>query len=83
MTYEKVNESNESLLPSSTDSDVEWRPKQQHRGWILTALNVVLFIVSLSLFTARFFDFRSMSEVEMMKKTSFYCTFVRLPVGYA
>ena len=81
MSFEKDNASNESLLGTDQDSQgTEWTPlKQRRQGWrsyIWVALNVLLFVISLGLFVAPLFGVSLESEMDRMRKTSFYCKFL-------
>lgn len=80
MSFEKDNASNESLLGTDQDSQgTEWTPLKRRQGWrshIWVALNVLLFIISLGLFVAPLFGVSLESEMDRMRKTSFYCKFL-------
>lgn len=77
MSFEKDNGSNESLLGIGRESKgTEWIPLNQGRSWrshIWVALNVLLFIISLSLFIAPYFGMSLESDMDRLRKTSFYC----------
>ncbi|KAI0388970.1 hypothetical protein F5Y17DRAFT_165315 [Xylariaceae sp. FL0594] len=55
--YEEVNQSEETLL-SHDESVAKWQEKQPLRGkrssWILTGFNIILFLISATLFAARY-----------------------------
>ncbi|KAF9779932.1 hypothetical protein IL306_001060 [Fusarium sp. DS 682] len=76
MTFKEDNGSDESLLGSERESDAsEWTPLNQRRSWrsyACVGLNVLLFFISLGLFTAVYFGFSSESDMDSIRKTSFY-----------
>ncbi|KAF5708073.1 hypothetical protein FMUND_10792 [Fusarium mundagurra] len=76
MSFKEDRGSDESLLGSDRESDeIEWtRPNQQQswrkRAWVI--LNLFLFLISLGLFVAASFKLTSESEMDYIRKTSFY-----------
>lgn len=78
MSFENDNGSNESLLSSEQEGkDIEWTtPLKKRSSWrshVWVGLNILLFIVSVSLFTAPYLGISLESEMDLMRKTSFYC----------
>ncbi|KAF5227968.1 hypothetical protein FANTH_14633 [Fusarium anthophilum] len=76
MSFKEDRGSDESLLGSERESDeIEWtRPSQRQnwrtRAWVV--LNLLLFLISLGLFVAASLRFNSESEMDSIRKTSFY-----------
>ncbi|KAF5964105.1 hypothetical protein FBULB1_12969 [Fusarium bulbicola] len=76
MSFKEDRGSDESLLGSERESDkIEWtRPSQRQnlrtRAWVV--LNLLLFLISLGLFVAASLRFNSESEMDYIRKTSFY-----------
>lgn len=82
MAYKKDNESSESLLDrdsrtEETNSTSKWQNQNQRRPWVWTVMNICLFITSISVYAAVYLKDGD-SEIERMKKCSFYCTFLYL-----
>ncbi len=77
MSFEKDNGSHESLLSSEQASeDVEWTPLNRRRNWrnyTYVGLNILLFCCSLFFFLAPTFGISLESEMERLRRTSFYC----------
>ncbi|KAG5789465.1 hypothetical protein H9Q69_011467 [Fusarium xylarioides] len=76
MSFKEDRGSDESLLGSERESDeIEWTRPHQRQSWRKHAwavLNLFLFLVSLGLFVAASFKFSSESEMDYIRKTSFY-----------
>lgn len=83
MRYEKIGSdtdvsSTENLLPEPHEHHYT-RPTAPSRLWPI--LNGLLFCASLGFFTLGYFQ-RYPSSFEMMKRTSFYCTFTSFPLSH-
>ncbi|KAF5968182.1 hypothetical protein FCOIX_11553 [Fusarium coicis] len=76
MSFKEDRGSDESLLGSDRESDeIEWTRPSQRQSWRKHAwagLNLLLFLVSLGLFGAASFRLSSESEMDYIRKTSFY-----------
>ncbi|KAI1028222.1 hypothetical protein LB504_012526 [Fusarium proliferatum] len=77
MSLKEDRGSDESLLGSDRESDeIEWTRPIQRQNWRRYAwviLNLLLFLLSLGLFVAASSRFSSESEMDYIRKTSFYC----------
>ncbi|KAF4454916.1 hypothetical protein F53441_2655 [Fusarium austroafricanum] len=76
MSFKEDHGSDESLLGSDRDSEtIDWTPPKQRRNWrshAWVALNSLFFLVSLGLFLAPYFGIRLQSDMDHIRKTSFY-----------
>ncbi|KAF4998983.1 hypothetical protein FGRMN_2782 [Fusarium graminum] len=76
MTFKNDNGSDESLLSSDDQNDgVKWTPLKQRQGWkshTWFAFNIIFFLISLCLFVVSFSRNTSASDMEHIRKTSFY-----------
>ncbi|KAF5651397.1 uncharacterized protein FTJAE_144 [Fusarium tjaetaba] len=76
MPFNEDRGSDESLLGSDRESDeIEWTRPSQRQSWRKHAwvgLNILLFLISLGLFGAASFRLSSKSEMDYVRKTSFY-----------
>ncbi|RBQ77241.1 hypothetical protein FVER14953_06520 [Fusarium verticillioides] len=76
MSFKEDRGSDESLLGSDRENDeIEWTRPSQRQSWrkhALVGLNLLLFLISLGLFGAASFRLTSMSEMDYIRKTSFY-----------
>ncbi|KAF5587860.1 hypothetical protein FPANT_6800 [Fusarium pseudoanthophilum] len=76
MSFKEDRGSDESLLGSDRESDeIEWTRPNQRQSWRKHAwvgLNFLLFLISLGLFGAASFRLTSDSEMDYIRKTSFY-----------
>ncbi|KAF5696577.1 hypothetical protein FGLOB1_13434 [Fusarium globosum] len=83
MSLKEDRGSDESLLGSDRESDeIEWTRPNQRQNWRRYAwviLNLLLFLVSLGLFVAASSRFSSDSEMDYIRKTSFYCELPSAP----
>ncbi|KAI1020182.1 hypothetical protein LB503_006019 [Fusarium chuoi] len=83
MSFKEDRGSDESLLGSDRESDeIEWTRPTQRQSWrkhAWAALNLLLFLVSLGLFVAASSRFSSESEMDYIRKTSFYCELPSAP----
>ncbi|KAF5622329.1 hypothetical protein F52700_10592 [Fusarium sp. NRRL 52700] len=77
MSYKEDRGSDESLLGSERESDeIEWTQPSQRKNWrkhAWTVLNLLFFLISLGLFVAASLRSTSESEMDYIRKTSFYC----------
>ncbi|KAF5575647.1 hypothetical protein FPCIR_13065 [Fusarium pseudocircinatum] len=76
MSFKEDRGSDESLLGSDRESDeIKWTRPNQRQSWrkhALVGLNLLLFLISLGLFGAASFRLSSESEMDYIRKTSFY-----------
>ncbi|KAF4953701.1 hypothetical protein FGADI_5809 [Fusarium gaditjirri] len=76
MSSKEDRGSDESLLGSDRESDeIEWTRPVQRQSWrthAWVALNLLLFLISLGLFVAASFRLNSESDIDHIRKTSFY-----------
>ncbi|KAM0233128.1 hypothetical protein ACHAP5_010483 [Fusarium lateritium] len=76
MPFKDDNGSDERLLGDDHDSETsDWSSLKQQRGWrsySWVALNIVLFITSLCLFIATYLGASLQSDMDHVRKTSFY-----------
>ncbi|KAH6949452.1 hypothetical protein DER45DRAFT_495151 [Fusarium avenaceum] len=76
MQFKEQNGSDESLLGRDRDSETtEWTPLKQRRSWrsrAWAAFNILLFTTSLCLFMAPYFGVSLTSDMDHIRKTSFY-----------
>ncbi|KAF5691271.1 hypothetical protein FDENT_3505 [Fusarium denticulatum] len=76
MSFKEDRGSDESLLGGDRESDeIEWTRPNQRQSWrkhALIGLNLLLFLISLGLFGAASFRLSSESEMDYIRKTSFY-----------
>lgn len=85
MSFKEDRGSDESLLDSDRESDeIEWTRSNQRQSWrkhVWAALNLLLFLTSLGLFVAASFKLSSESEMDYIRKTSFYCELPSAPLN--
>ncbi|KAF5554259.1 hypothetical protein FMEXI_2080 [Fusarium mexicanum] len=76
MSFKEDRGSDESLLGSERESDeIEWTRPSQRQNWrtrVWVILNLLLFLISLGLFVVASLRFNSESEMDSIRKTSFY-----------